>query len=44
MPVGFKKTIDDLEAGVNNAFSVFGHHETWRCFSDVPALVVPALP
>ncbi len=36
-----QKVMEDLEAGILNAFSVFVHNETRRCLSDVPLLSVP---
>ena len=36
-----QKVLADFENGVGNAFSLFVHAETRRCFHDVVALQVP---
>lgn len=36
-----QKVLDDLMDGVGNAFSVFVHAETMRCFSDTAMLEIP---
>ena len=36
-----QKVLDDFETGVANAFSLFVHAETRRCFDEVVALQVP---
>ena len=36
-----QRLLDDNEKGVANAFSVFVHTETRRCFDAVPSLRVP---
>ena len=36
-----QKVLLDFENGVGNAFSLFVHGETRRCFHDVEALQVP---
>ena len=36
-----QKVLDDLEKGLGNAFSVFVHNETVRCFDGVHTLQVP---
>ena len=38
-----KEVLDQLEAGSRNAFSLFVHSETQRCFGSTPALLVPGL-
>ncbi len=32
--------LDDVDSGITNAFSLFVHSETRRCFDSVPALAV----
>ena len=36
-----QRVLDDTEAGIVNAFSLFVHAETRRCFDGVPGLRVP---
>ncbi len=36
-----QRVITDLEDGIGNAFSVFVHAETRRCFDGAPVLQVP---
>ena len=36
-----QRVLDDTEAGMVNAFSLFVHAETRRCFDGVPGLRVP---
>ena len=39
--VWVQRVLDDTEAGIVNAFFLFVHAETRRCFDGVPGLRVP---
>ena len=36
-----QQVLDDIHAGVSNAFSLFVHNETRRCLDDLPMLAMP---